>query len=57
MLLDGLTGSYCEALHSGIAVLLFLVPFPVVVYAILGMRTGLVGLRCVVLHYGTDLLA
>ena len=34
-----------------------LIPFPVLVYAIPGMRTGLVGLRFVVLHYGTDLFA
>ena len=34
-----------------------LIPFPVLVYAILGMRTGLVGLRGVVLHYSTDLFA
>ena len=33
------------------------VPFPVLVYAVLGMRTGRVGLRCVVLHYGTDVFA
>ena len=33
------------------------IPFPVLVYAILGMCTGLVGLCCVVLHYGTDLFA
>ena len=78
-MLGGLTGSYCEALHSGIAVLCCVrhfavlgfafmlqpfdygpavfVPFPVLVYAILGMRTELVGLRGVVLQYGTDLFA
>ena len=31
--------------------------FPVLVYAILWMRTGLVGLCCMVLHYGTVLFA
>ena len=34
-----------------------LIRFPVLVYAILGMCTGLVGLRYVVLHYGADLFA
>ena len=38
-------------------VLLFFIPFPVLVCAILGMCTGLSGFHCAVLHYGTDLFA
>ena len=46
--------SRLQPLDYGTAVFIL---FPVLAYTILGMRTGLTGLRCGVLQYGTVLFA